>query len=134
MAVRFIADHFPSNTELHMLWDEVWANSVSRDFSAILMRSLVHVGAYDGKRLVGFVNVATDGGIHAFLVDTSVLPEYRRQGIGRRMVTIAVDLSRQRGATWLHVDYEPHLAAFYRQCGFQPSEAGLIHLTETRKN
>jgi len=31
---------------------------------------------------------------------------------------------------WLHVDFEPHLAAFYLgACGFQSTSAGLIHLS-----
>ena len=29
-------------------------------------------GAYDGERLVGYVNVATDGSGHAFLLDPTV--------------------------------------------------------------
>jgi len=130
MTVKFIADHFPSNAEMNALWTDVWGPTLPRDFGAILSRSLVHVVAYDGKQLVGFVNVATDGGIHAFLVDMSVLPLHQGKGIGRRMVKIATDLARQRGAAWLHVDYEPHLAGFYAQCGFRPTEAGLIDLTK----
>jgi GNAT superfamily N-acetyltransferase len=132
MSIRFTADPFPSNAELNELFALVWDTIEPRDFGSILSKSLVHVAAMDGRRLVGFVNVATDGGIHAFLIDTSVLADYRDQGIGRRMVKIAIDLSRQRGATWLHVDYEPHLAHFYQQCGFGPTTAGLIDLTKPR--
>ena len=33
-----------------------------------------------------------------------------------------------RGASWVHVDYEPHLDGFYRGCGFTPAAAGLIRL------
>ena len=44
----------------------------------MLARSLTYVAAYDtvggGEQLVGFVNVAWDGGIHAFLLDTTVHP------------------------------------------------------------
>jgi hypothetical protein len=29
---------------------------------------------------------------------------------------------------WLHVDYEPHLAPFYRALGFRHTEAGLLRL------
>ena len=130
MAIKYAADPFPSNSELNTCWLNVWGSLEPRDFTQVLSRSLVHIAAFDGRKLVGFVNVATDGGLHAFLVDTSVLPDYRRHGIGRRMVKIATDLSRQRGADWLHVDYEPHLASFYEQCGFGPTRAGLIDLTK----
>jgi GNAT superfamily N-acetyltransferase len=90
---------------------------------------LAHVGAYDGERLVGFVNVAWDGGVHAFLLDTTVHPEFQRQGIATTLVRRAAELARERGAQWLHVDYEPHLEGFYRGCGFRPTLAGLIALT-----
>lgn len=79
-------------------------------------------------RLVGFINVATDGGVHAFLLDTTVHPNFQRQGIGTRLVTIATARARDRGMVWLHVDFEPHLAGFYRGCGFSPTGAGLLRL------
>jgi GNAT superfamily N-acetyltransferase len=80
------------------------------------------------ERLVGFVNVAWDGGVHAFLLDTTVHPEYRRHGIGVALVRCAVDEARDLGAEWLHVDFIPEHARFYRRCGFAPTLAGLIEL------
>ncbi|OBZ93063.1 acetyltransferase [Pararhizobium polonicum] len=122
------ADPFPPNDVLNALWVSAWGADVLRDFSGILSRSLAHVGAYDGGRLVGFVNVAWDGGVHAFLLDTCVDPQWRRQGIATRLVNEAERLARNRGAQWLHVDYEPHLEGFYRACGFRSTQAGLIDL------
>jgi GNAT superfamily N-acetyltransferase len=57
-----------------------------------------------------------------------VHPDFRRQGIATALVKKAEELTRERGAAWLHVDFEPHLAEFYRRCGFRPTEAGLIRL------
>lgn len=121
-------DPFPIAEELNALFSAAWGSPHSRDFTAILSRSLAHIGAYQEGRLVGFVNVAWDGGIHAFLLDTSVHPDMQRQGIATRMIRRATSLARERGAEWLHVDFEPHLAGFYRACGFRPTEAGLIKL------
>ncbi|PDT28161.1 GNAT family N-acetyltransferase [Rhizobium sp. L9] len=121
-------DPFPSPAELTSLWSAAWNTPEAPDFSRVLPRSLAHIGAYHANRLVGFVNVAWDGGIHAFLLDTSVHPDMRRQGIATRMVRQATSLARERGAAWLHVDFEPRLAGFYRACGFRPTEAGLIEL------
>jgi GNAT superfamily N-acetyltransferase len=91
--------------------------------------SLVHLGAYDGDRLVGYVNVATDGSGHAFLLDPTVHPDVQRRGLGTQLVKRATELSLERGAQWLHVDYEPHLDGFYKACGFRPTPAGLIRLS-----
>lgn len=121
-------DPFPGQKELDRLWRLAWRQPGPRDPQAILSRSLVHLGAYDAGVLVGFVNVAWDGGIHAFLLDPCVDPGHRRAGLGTRLVRRAAALARERGAIWLHVDFEPHLAGFYRGCGFLPTEAGLMRL------
>ena len=86
------------------------------------------MGAYSDELLVGFVNTATDGGAHAFLLDPTVDPDYRRHGIGEAMVRMVVDLARVAGCEWLHVDYEPKLTPFYSRVGFRHTAAGLINL------
>ncbi|MGO7180469.1 GNAT family N-acetyltransferase [Rhizobium brockwellii] len=121
-------DPFPSAAELNTLWSAAWGAPAARDSTRILSRSLTHIGAYHNNQLIGFVNVAWDGGIHAFILDTSVHPDMRRQGIATRLVREATRIARERGAEWLHVDFEPHLTGFYRACGFAPTKAGLIKL------
>jgi GNAT superfamily N-acetyltransferase len=118
-----------TNDELNALFATAWPDYAASDFAQILSRSLAYVCAYAGERLVGFVNLAWDGGVHVFLLDTTVHRDFQRRGIGRELVARAAQQARARGAEWLHVDYEPHLAKFYRECGFQHTEAGLIHLT-----
>ena len=127
-AIELRVDPFPSNVDLNALWRAAWNADKDRDFSTILPRSLVHVGAYEASRLVGFVNVAWDGGIHAFILDTCVVPSLRRKGVATRMVEKAIEISRERGAEWMHVDFEPRLEAFYRKCGFRHTEAGVVRL------
>ncbi|MDT0323028.1 GNAT family N-acetyltransferase [Streptomyces millisiae] len=84
--------------------------------------------ATDG-RLVGFVNVAWDGGAHAFLLDTVVAADHRRLGVAARLVALAEAEARAAGCEWLHVDFEEHLRPFYLDaCGFRPTAAGLIPL------
>jgi GNAT superfamily N-acetyltransferase len=79
--------------------------------------------------LVGFVNVAWDGGDHAFLIDTKTRRTHQRQGAGTALVRRAAEEAKAAGCEWLHVDFEPELAAFYMDaCGFRSTAAGLIHL------
>lgn len=83
-------------------------------------------------QLVGFVNVAWDGGGHAFLIDTKTRPSHQRQGLGTAVVRRAVEEARAAGCEWLFVDFEPHLESFYLDsCGFRPTAAGLVHLTDS---
>lgn len=131
MDIELIMDRFPSDAVLDGLFAAGWGAGEPRDFAAVLARSLTHICAYDGNDLIGFVNVAWDGGVHAFILDTCVHPDYRRRGIATDLVMRAASEARVRGAGWLHVDYEPHLTAFYAGCGFAPTGAGLIDLKDS---
>ena len=92
--------------------------------------SLGWVTARADGTVVGFVNVAWDGGDHAFLIDTKTRATEQRQGIGTELVRVAARHARAAGCEWLHVDFGPELAPFYfDSCGFQPTAAGLIHLS-----
>ncbi len=67
--------------------------------------SLGWVSARDSDgRLVGFVNVAWDGGDHAFLVDTNTRAAWQRRGIGTEVVGRAAEHAKAAGCEWLHVD------------------------------
>jgi GNAT superfamily N-acetyltransferase len=95
--------------------------------------SLGWVTARDGAELVGFVNVAWDGGVHAFILDTMVPAAHRRRGIGARLVAMAEAEARAAGCEWLHVDFDDDLRTFYFDaCGFTPAPAGVIALPERR--
>ena len=126
--IEIVSDPFPTDAAMRRLWLTAWGDAGPASFKPILERSLAHVGAYDGTTLVGFVNVAWDGGVHAFILDTCVDRDFQRRGIALRLVERAAELARARGAEWLHVDFEPHLEGFYRQCGFGPTAAGLMRL------
>jgi GNAT superfamily N-acetyltransferase len=121
-----------SNGELNRLHAEGFGHPVlTDDWQAQLFRhSLGWVTARDtGGVLVGFVNVAWDGGVHAFLLDTLVTATARHAGIGTALVRIAADGAHSQGCEWLHVDFEDHLRSFYfDSCGFTPTNAGLIAL------
>jgi ribosomal protein S18 acetylase RimI-like enzyme len=84
-------------------------------------------------RLVGFVNVVSDGDCHAFLIDTKTRGDRQREGIATRVVAFAAEQAKAAGHEWLHVDFDDELAPFYFDaCGFEPTQAGLINLVGPR--
>jgi GNAT superfamily N-acetyltransferase len=106
----------------HRLLDDDWNRRVRT-------HSLGWVCARGKDELIGFVNVAWDGGAHAFILDTIVTISARRQGVGAQLIAVAVEGARTGGCEWLHVDFDDHLRHFYFQaCGFTPTNAGLIRL------
>ena len=122
------------NTEVNALHAEAFEHPAFPDSEwdwkgQVHAHSLGWVCARDGDQLVGFVNVAWDGLVHAFVLDTMVGSHAGRQGIGTQLVAIAVAEARAAGCEWLHVDFEDHLRPFYFDaCGFKPTNAGLIAL------
>jgi len=117
-----------ANESLNALFASAWSEHKERDFASSFHYCKLWVCAYESEKLVGFVKVIWDGGVHAFLLDTTVHADYQRQGIGTGLVQRAVNGSRQGGVEWLHVDYEPRLTSFYDRAGFKHSLAGILKL------
>src|ERR1700675_43548 len=67
-------------------WDRIRAHSLG----------WVTARTADGAA-VGFVNVAWDGGDHAFLIDTKTHGAFQRRGIGTRLVEVAVRHAKAAG-------------------------------------
>ncbi len=118
------------NDDLNALFAAAWPDHGPRDFQPVLNHSLAYICAFDGPSLTGFVNLAWDGGLHGFILDTTVHPDWQRRGVGRRLVLHAVAEARKNQVEWIHVDYEPKLQPFYQSCGFRSCPAGLLRAAE----
>ncbi|GAA1401725.1 GNAT family N-acetyltransferase [Catellatospora coxensis] len=131
MAITFTWRGAFHNTEVELLHADGFERDPSgHDWQGQVTRhSLGWVCARDSSRLVGFVNVAWDGGAHAFLLDTVVAADLRRQGVGAELVGVAATHARAAGCGWLHVDFEERLRGFYLgSCDFRSTPAGLREL------
>ncbi len=113
---------------LNELFSSAWGKSSNTDFQAELSAAMCYICAFDDAKLIGFVKLIGDAGVHAFLLDPSVHEDYKRRGIGQELVARAVAFAKEHGYEWVHVDFEDHLEPFYQKCGFRPTKAGLIQL------
>jgi GNAT superfamily N-acetyltransferase len=119
------------NTEVNALHAESFDHPTRNDdwWTQVNRHSLGWVCAREDGELVGFVNVAWDGAVHAFVLDALVTARVRRQGIGTELIAVAARQARAAKCEWLHVDFDDHLKSFYFDaCGFAPTNAGLIAL------
>lgn len=125
-----------SNAEINAIHSEAFKTRNFTDDewdwqSLLHQHSLGWVVARDDGRLIGFVNVLWDGLVHAWLQDTMVAVDVRRNGVATAMVSVARENSKAAGCEWLHVDFDEDLSGFYLDvCGFRPTTAGLIALQE----
>jgi GNAT superfamily N-acetyltransferase len=135
MTIRYgWRDPFP-NAAVDALHGEAFGHRVVGDdwVGQVEGHSLGWVCAWEGDALVGFVNVAWDGGVHGFILDTMVAAKAQRRGVATQLVAVAVEGARAAGCEWLHVDFEDHLRSLYFDaCGFVPTNAGLIRLDSDR--
>jgi len=126
--IKFLRRQTLRAEDLNALFAAAWG-SPKPGYERVFAHSFTWITASSGADLVGFANVAWDGDLHFFLLDTTVHPAWQRKGIGRRLVLEAIDACRDHGE-WLHVDAPKELmAGFYRPCGFEATPGGLVSLT-----
>lgn len=133
MNITYVENGPIDNAELSSLIDIAFGGMASGGTTPWSARLSAHsvgwVCAYADGRLCGFVHACWDGGKHAFVLDTAVLPEMQRHGIGAELLRRLTTIARQAGCEWLHVDYEPQYDSFYQAAGFAPTLAGLRKLS-----
>ncbi len=104
-------------------WGPDFPKPLPASFAPMLAQSCVHIAAYHlaagtADQLVGFVNIVGEGAGEATMYDVLVHPDFRRQGLARRLVLEAKAAAQASGVERLRVTFEPHLSGFYRHCGF----------------
>jgi GNAT superfamily N-acetyltransferase len=71
---------------------------------------------------VGMGRVISDGVSDGYIQDLVVLPEFRKTGIGTRIVSTLVKKCVERGISWIGLIAEPGTENFYLPFGFHPME------------
>ena len=90
----------------------------------LILGSFLFVVAVDLKtgRAIGMGRVISDGVSDGYIQDLVVLPEYRKTGIGSRIVSILVKKCVEGGISWIGIIAEPGTENFYLPFGFHPME------------
>lgn len=88
-------------------------------FPPLFRGSFAVVVAHDkNNRAVGMGRVISDGVSDAYLQDVTVAPEYRGQGIGKRIIALLVTTCLCAGVDWIALVAEPGINTFYETLGF----------------
>lgn len=98
-----------------------------REYDSAKVRAAVtqtrNASAWDGARLVGSVRVLTDGHLFSTVPEVLVDPSYRRRGIGRRLMEIALELAP---GGKLFLGAQPGNETFFEACGFTRGPTGYV--------
>ena len=96
----------------------------TEDLPHLILGSFAFAVATDSKtcRAVGMGRVIADGVSDGYIQDLVVLPEYRKSGVGKKIVAALVTRCLQSGITWIGLIAEPDTEKFYFPLGFHTME------------
>ena len=81
--------------------------------SAMLKGTFAVSAAFHNGRLIGFMRAFSDGVSDAYMLDLVVRKEYRKLGVGRRILEQLAHHLKQRGIDWILCIGAPGTEAFY---------------------
>lgn len=105
------------------LADRVWPREYDLASTTAALQRTINIGAWDGGTLVGAVRVLTDGYFFATVPEILVDPAYQRRGIGRELMTRALD-EAPRGKIWFGA--QPQSVGFFEKLGCERSLTGFV--------
>lgn len=82
------------------------------------MTSFFHIAAYDGDKLIGYIDCVSNGVTDAYIQDLMVHPHYQGKGIGTELMNRMIVELKDRHIYMISVVYEEKLKTFYNRFGF----------------
>lgn len=98
----------------------------------------LHTVVKDGKRVIGTARVLFLTNNQAKLERMAILKPFRRQGVGRGIISFLNEELRNRQIVQIVLHAQYPVVAFYKSCGFLESgspffEAGIKHIKMQRR-
>ena len=109
-------------------WSQVQCREIAEDVVHHINLDQTGFGAFDGARIIGFATVSHRifgaAARYVQLVCFQISEEYRRQGIGRKLFSMACEEARRLGANKLYISAHSskESQAAYRALGCRPAE------------
>ncbi len=98
-------------------WDSSY-NEHTEFVDNIVKNSYLFVGVLKDKKMIGMGRALSDGVSDAYIQDIVVLKEYRKRGIGNKIVKILIKELERNGVDWIGVVAQPGTTPFYKNIGF----------------
>lgn len=99
-------------------------NRMSECYKTSLLKSYFYLCCFDNGELIGFLDVVSNGVTDAYIQDVIIKPSYQNQGIGSKLMTIAIEKLMSDKVYSISVLFEEKLLNFYKKFGFNVMMAG----------
>ena len=113
--------NLPLKQVMELYQEGGWLNGEDSEnfIKRMLAGSFAIMAAFDAEsgRLIGLMRALSDGCSDAYLLDLVVRQEFRRQGIGREIVTRLSDHLSRLGIDWIVCIGAPGTDSFYSRIG-----------------
>jgi len=96
---------------------QVWPGNYHSHYTKEALGRTINTTAWDNDTLVGCVRVLTDGYFFGTITEILVLPEYQRQGVGEKLMSLAFETS----PTSLFFGAQAEAEVFYENIGYEKS-------------
>ncbi len=93
--------------------NRIWPGKYDAERTYGALSRTLNITAYEGKTLIGCLRILSDGYYFGTITELLVLPEYRRKGVGSRLLQLA----KENAPTMLYFGAQPGLEAFYEKNG-----------------
>jgi GNAT superfamily N-acetyltransferase len=101
------------------LTESYWAKNIPSTTLDRSLRNSLCFTLLEGERQIGFARVVSDRATFAYLMDVFVLPEFRRRGLAKWLVTCALGHPELQGLRrWMLGTRDAH--GLYSKLGFTP--------------
>ena len=97
--------------------NKVWPGNYDINKSKDALSKTMNITAYDENKLVGCLRILSDGYFFGTITELLVLPDYKKKGIGSRLLQLA----KENTPTMLYFGSQPGIEAFYEKNGCQKS-------------
>ena len=126
MEIEFYQEGLVDDKEIESLRASVgWDNTIPLH-SKRRERLFIYFTARINGKLIGYIDVLSDGSVDAYVQDLIVLPEYQKRGIGSELLKRAIKYLQQKKIKAIQVIFNPELEGFYKKFGFNIVKAGII--------
>ena len=127
MEISYKTDATPSTSQIIELYESSGLPRPIHDaerIAAMYKNSDLIVTAWDGENLVGISRTITDWVWSSYLADLAVNPNYKKSGIGKKMIEITKEkVGEQSMVLLLSV---PTAMEYYPKVGFKKENRGFI--------